>query len=190
MTTDIRLQIDWYLSPKIKKLGLRHGPQAVVSLITLWAWAGKNRPTGLLRDMDNDDIAIVANWTGNPDEFVDCLIKLRLIDEAEEGLALHDWEEHQPEALRRHRYLSSGGYDENGNRLFPDDWLEIKASVYRRDGRICQYCGKKEGPFHIDHVIPRINGGMDSIENLVVACAACNLSKGSKSVSEWLGVKT
>ena len=52
-----------------------------------------------------------------------------------------------------------------------------------------RYCGITDGPFHVDHIVPRVKGGPDTLDNLVVACASCNLSKGSKSVAEWLGVE-
>jgi len=59
-------------------------------------------------------------------------------------------------------------------------------SVFDRDGCVCRYCGYDEGPFHLDHVIPWSRGGKDTADNLVVACAACNLSKGDKTPEEWL----
>ena len=44
---------------------------------------------------------------------------------------------------------------------------------------ICKQCDKTEGPFHFDHVIPLRKGGRDSVTNLQVLCAPCNLKKGS-----------
>ena len=46
----------------------------------------------------------------------------------------------------------------------------------------CQYCGDRF-PTHdltFDHVIPRSRGGRTTWENVVTACAGCNLRKGSK----------
>ncbi len=59
-----------------------------------------------------------------------------------------------------------------------------KQNIMRRDRRVCQYCGTKEGPMTIDHVVPRSLGGGDSWENLVCACAACNNKKGDRSPGE------
>ncbi|MFD9903142.1 HNH endonuclease [Streptomyces sp. NPDC059063] len=51
-------------------------------------------------------------------------------------------------------------------------------------GANCLYCG---GPFeHLDHFIPIAKGGAHCIENLVPACAPCNLSKSDKLPWVWL----
>lgn len=55
-------------------------------------------------------------------------------------------------------------------------------NIFRRDGFQCQYCGTKKGPFTLDHVVPRSQGGLDSWENLVCACLVCNNKKGDKSL--------
>lgn len=65
--------------------------------------------------------------------------------------------------------------------------LSLQASVFERDGVRCTYCGTDEAPFHLDHVHPWTLGGESTLENLTVACAKCNWSKGSKTVSEWRG---
>ncbi|WP_136440634.1 HNH endonuclease [Pacificoceanicola onchidii] len=56
-------------------------------------------------------------------------------------------------------------------------------NLFLRDEFSCQYCGsRKELTF--DHVIPRAAGGVTSWENVVAACAPCNLRKGSKSLRQ------
>lgn len=62
----------------------------------------------------------------------------------------------------------------------------IRTFVFERDGKTCAYCGATDGDFHIDHVIPVALGGTNDLENLRVACSTCNLSKGAKSLEEWL----
>ena len=56
--------------------------------------------------------------------------------------------------------------------------------VMQRDGPKCRYCGASDGPFHIDHVVPKSRGGSGDPENLVVACATCNLKKGPRTPEE------
>lgn len=55
------------------------------------------------------------------------------------------------------------------------------AAVYARDGYQCRYCGGVEGPWHLDHVFPVIQGGTSEPGNLVVACETCNCRKGGRT---------
>lgn len=52
--------------------------------------------------------------------------------------------------------------------------------------KVCAYCGSA-GHLHWEHVIPRSRGGPDTIDNIVLACEQCNLSKGDKDPFEWYG---
>jgi len=63
----------------------------------------------------------------------------------------------------------------------------VRDLVMRRDGRLCAYCGCKDGPFHLDHIIPWARGGTHDAGNLTVACRTCNQSKGDKTPEEWRG---
>ena len=56
-------------------------------------------------------------------------------------------------------------------------------NLFLRDGFSCQYCGAT-GDLTFDHVVPRARGGVTSWENVVAACALCNLHKGSKSLKQ------
>ena len=61
----------------------------------------------------------------------------------------------------------------------------LRWQVFRRDGHKCAYCGTTKGKMHLDHIIPKSRGGLNTLENLTVACSACNWSKGNKLLSEW-----
>ncbi len=56
-------------------------------------------------------------------------------------------------------------------------------NLFLRDEFCCQYCGAT-GDLTFDHVVPRARGGVTSWENVVAACARCNLGKGSKSLRQ------
>ncbi len=56
-------------------------------------------------------------------------------------------------------------------------------NLFLRDGFSCQYCGDLED-LTFDHVIPRSKGGRTTWENIVTACAPCNLSKGGRTPRE------
>ena len=52
-------------------------------------------------------------------------------------------------------------------------------NVFLRDRFTCQYCGSKDD-LTFDHVIPRSKGGRTTWENVVAACAPCNLKKANR----------
>lgn len=52
-------------------------------------------------------------------------------------------------------------------------------NVFLRDRFLCQYCGAPED-LTFDHVIPRRAGGRTTWENVVAACAPCNIRKGGR----------
>lgn len=58
-----------------------------------------------------------------------------------------------------------------------------RASLLRRDGHRCQYCGVRppSSQLTIDHVVPRAQGGRTSWENCVAACVRCNSRKGDRT---------
>ena len=51
-------------------------------------------------------------------------------------------------------------------------------------GDVCAYCGAA-GKLHWEHIIPVALGGPDSIDNMVRACAPCNLEKGARDPYQW-----
>lgn len=64
-------------------------------------------------------------------------------------------------------------------------------------GWVCFYCARKgderNGPdgrvWHVDHAYPVVRGGDDHADNLVLACATCNLEKKDRTVAEYLSAK-
>jgi len=64
----------------------------------------------------------------------------------------------------------------------------IRAMVRQRAKGLCEYCHTAETwqyvEFTIDHVIPLSSQGADSLENLALACFACNRRKSSNTEAE------
>ena len=52
-------------------------------------------------------------------------------------------------------------------------------NLFLRDKFACQYCGA-ESDLTFDHLIPRSKGGKTTWDNVVTACAPCNLRKADK----------
>ena len=66
-----------------------------------------------------------------------------------------------------------------------------RRNLFARDRHQCQYCGDMDGPFTIDHVVPKSRktrtypgGGPTTWENCVTACIPCNRRKGDRLLSE------
>ena len=59
-------------------------------------------------------------------------------------------------------------------------------NVFLRDRFSCQYCADRlpTQDLTFDHVVPRSRGGRTTWENVVTACGACNLRKGSRMPRE------
>lgn len=59
-----------------------------------------------------------------------------------------------------------------------------RRALFARDGWRCVYCGTSSGRLTLDHVVPRSRGGESTWENVVTACAPCNLDKGDRTPEE------
>lgn len=52
--------------------------------------------------------------------------------------------------------------------------------------KICYWCGVKcPDNYHIDHYQPLAKGGLHELDNLVIACATCNMQKNAKDPYEF-----
>jgi hypothetical protein len=63
----------------------------------------------------------------------------------------------------------------------------LRRAVIRRAANRCEYCGLsqegQEAEFHIDHVVPVVDGGATKLENLALACVSCSLRKAARRVA-------
>lgn len=68
-------------------------PQAIGHLHLLWWWALDNvGPDGDLGDITDEELAMAAQWDGDPHEFADALTRSGFVDVHEDGSRwLHDW---------------------------------------------------------------------------------------------------
>ncbi len=59
--------------------------------------------------------------------------------------------------------------------------------VKQRAGERCEYCrlpdSADEWPFHVDHILARVHGGLDDLSNICWSCTQCNLHKSSNFAS-------
>jgi len=63
---------------------------------------------------------------------------------------------------------------------------EIREYLLEKWGRQCVYCGAKDTPLEVEHIVPKSKGGSNRISNLTLACKACNLLKGDRDIKDFL----
>jgi hypothetical protein len=60
----------------------------------------------------------------------------------------------------------------------------FKKRILERDNNVCFYCGEYGDT--VDHILPRIRGGISSFSNCVCACQRCNTCKDDLSLKDFL----
>jgi len=69
----------------------------------------------------------------------------------------------------------------------PNDY---ETGLYETQHGLCYYCGRdlETTGFHRDHMTPLVREGAHSLENLCLACPACNMRKSTKTAEEFMAV--
>jgi len=62
---------------------------------------------------------------------------------------------------------------------------EVREYLLEKWGRKCAYCGKRNVPLEVEHIIPKSRGGSDRVYNLTIACHECNQKKGNRTAEEF-----
>lgn len=91
----------------------------------------------------------------------------------------HDWVRTARIEIAVPKIIRLLGYDR-----FPKQQVKLnRRNLYARDSNRCQYCGRhfSTKELTLDHVIPRVQGGEHTWENLVCACVKCNAKKGGRT---------
>ncbi|MDZ4672529.1 MAG: RNA-guided endonuclease IscB [Phototrophicales bacterium] len=62
---------------------------------------------------------------------------------------------------------------------------EVREYLLEKFGRKCVYCGAKDVPLEIEHIVPKSRGGSNRVSNLTLACHTCNQKKGNQTADEF-----
>lgn len=94
----LRLDLDVMSHPKISRLITRYGDRGYVSLLRLWIHAAKfNQEDGRFDGMSAKELGAIACAPGKkPEEFIDSLATLGLLDFDGQTFGVHRWAERQP----------------------------------------------------------------------------------------------
>jgi 5-methylcytosine-specific restriction endonuclease McrA len=67
-----------------------------------------------------------------------------------------------------------------------EQWMETRRRIQLRDGSVCCDCGRLWLPHrdHVDHEIPREQGGSDDDSNLRLRCIECHKAKTAREAQE------
>lgn len=127
-------------------------------------------------------------------------LKWRAENTDEANRRLRDWRKANPEKRRAQEARYRAAHPEyipakhgarrlrvaSGN--FSKTDLEYVKNSQWFGGLLCYYCGCNiDDGYHVEHVHPLSRGGTNTVNNIVLACPSCNLSKGSMTLEEWKG---
>jgi hypothetical protein len=63
---------------------------------------------------------------------------------------------------------------------------ELKEYLLEKWNWECVYCGAKDKPLTVEHILAKTRGGSDRLSNLTIACKDCNLRKNNLSIEVFL----
>ena len=66
---------------------------------------------------------------------------------------------------------------------------EVREYLLEKWNRTCAYCGAKDIPLEVEHIVPRSRGGSNRVSNLCIACVPCNQSKSNQDIKDFLANK-
>jgi 5-methylcytosine-specific restriction endonuclease McrA len=147
---------------------LRRGRRARKTRYRAPQFDNRTRPEGWLPPSPESRVANVLTWVGR-------LLRLCPITAASQELVRFDLQKEQNPEIAGIAYQQGtlAGY-------------ELREYLLEKWGRTCAYCGKKDIPLQIEHIIPRSEGGTDRVSNLTPACEPCNRRKGNRPVDVFL----
>jgi hypothetical protein len=163
-------------------------PQTVGLLHFLWWWALDHAEDGDLTDFDCFDIASACGWEGDAEELVNALVqcgpgnRAGFLERDDDGIYLHDWLNYAGKLVESRRHHA--GQKRKHRELYND--RKLCEAIRKRDRDRCRYCDKAvnwqdrrgaDGATY-DYVDPH---GETALDNLVVACRACNAGKNQRT---------
>lgn len=94
MNTDFRVSVGFQHNIKIRRLKKALGAAGPLCLIHIWGYAAQHFPEGTFQEVSRVELEAVAGWCGTAGRLVDTLLELRLIEEKDGEITIHEWAQH------------------------------------------------------------------------------------------------
>ena len=62
---------------------------------------------------------------------------------------------------------------------------EVREYLLEKFNRTCVYCGVRDVPMEVEHIVPKTRGGSNRVSNLTLSCRPCNQKKGNQTAAEF-----
>jgi 5-methylcytosine-specific restriction endonuclease McrA len=128
----------------------------------------RHKRTGMLPPSLESRVANVLTWVGR-------LMRFRPIEAISMELVKFDLQAMQHPELTGVQY-------QQGERM----GYEVREYLLEKWGRQCAYCGAKDVPLEIEHILCRARGGTHRVSNLTLSCGPCNVKKGTQLIQDFL----
>lgn len=169
----------WQLIARDTKLSLAEVEAIVLRMLIR---ANKGKPRGNIEDFSCEEVAANLDLqTCQVEQVYQALEHREWIDRE----YLVKWDERQPDKEDPTNAERQARRRSRRRKLK----LEVNfdgPSYYRplvsRDGDQCIYCLMFGPGLEVDHMIPICDGGLDDLDNLALACRACNARKSGRSI--------
>lgn len=165
--------------PKLLRLQRSLGidqPTALGLVVNLWLWATDYAPDGNLSDCTPDDLKDATEWEDDGRVLLARLIQFGFVDETDDGLWLHDWQEY---GGKYYAQASSAAPAPKTLKSKRDHVPGLTDAVKERAAGCCEACGRTirsmkatasdDGGTYL-HVDPQ----EISIDTTLLVCRACH----------------
>ena len=61
----------------------------------------------------------------------------------------------------------------------------MREYLLEKFNRTCVYCGVRDVPMEVEHIVPKTRGGSDRVSNLTLSCQPCNQKKSDQTADEF-----
>lgn len=92
--------------------------------------------------------------------------------------AMRKWRATHPEEQRIHDANHRARELQNGGRISTAEWKDLLAKYSNK----CLCCGRDDTKLSLDHIVPLVFGGVNTIENAQPLCKSCNSKKHTKII--------